>query len=143
MLPVDLPRETPRVDGCEESAALVDRPVDSYLFPKDGEIPFAEKVLPSAVAKVDAIRDQALALGWNESQLYQNRGRLRFPFSSDYGLVCFIGGDKRIGDVTRQSIEILVGSSPRESHMRFYNPEADRPWLSHVPINRSEGPFPC
>ena len=135
MLPVDLPREAPRVDGCVESAALVDRPVDSYLFPKDGELPFAEKVLPSAVAKVDAIRDQALALGWNEAQLYQTRGRFRFPFGSDYGLVCFIGYDKRVGEVTKQHIEIVVGSPPRESRLRFYNPDVDQPWLSRVPIN--------
>ena len=112
-----------------------DQPVEPYLFPKDGNHPFTEKVLPAAVAKVDAIRDQALALGWSEARLYQNRGRLRFPFGGDYGLVCFIGEDKRVGEVAKHHIEILVGSPPRESRLRFYNPDVDRQWLSLVPMN--------
>lgn len=117
--------------------------IESYQFPDYRNRLFTENVLPSAAAKVDAIRDQALVLGWNEARLYQNRGRLRFPFGGDYGLVCFVGEDKRISEVTKQHIEILVGSPPRESRLRFYNPDVDQPWLSRVPINRSEGPFPC
>ena len=78
--------------------------------------------------KVDAIRDQALSLGWSESQLYQNRSRFRFPCGQDYGLVCFLEDDKRIGEVTRQSIEI-IGPPPQENRLRFYNPDIDQPWL--------------
>ena len=140
--PADLPREVPKVDQREAAAALVDHPGHPYLFPDDGNYPFTEKVLPSALAKVDLIRDRASALGWSEGRLYQNRGRFRFPFGGGYGLVCFVGDDKRIGEVTNQHIEIVVGSPPRESRLQFYNPDADRPWLSRVPINCSEGPFP-
>lgn len=118
-------------------------PVDLHLFPEDGNHPFTEKVLPAAVAKVDAIRDQALALGWSEARLYQSRGRFRFPCGGDYGLVCFIREDQRVGEVTKQHIEILVVSPPRESRLRFYNPDVNQPWMSVVPINPSEGPFPC
>ena len=78
--------------------------------------------------KIDAIRDQALALGWRESQLYQNPGRFRFPCGRDDGLVCFLEDDQRIGEVTRQSIEIL-GPPPQETRLRFYNPDVDQPWL--------------
>ena len=78
--------------------------------------------------KVDAIRDQARSLGWSEAQLYQNRGRFRFPCGQDYGLVCFLEGDKRIGKVTRQSIEI-IGPPPQERCLRFYNPDVNQPWL--------------
>lgn len=48
--------------------------VEQHLYPKDGEWRFTEKVLQSAVEKVDAIRDQAISLGWPEARLYQNRG---------------------------------------------------------------------
>ncbi|MCL6508163.1 MAG: hypothetical protein K6T59_14195, partial [Bryobacteraceae bacterium] len=95
--------------------------LEQYLFPKDGDQPFTEKVLPSAVVKVDAIREQALALGWSERSLYQNRGQFRFPYGEDYGLVCFISEEQRIGEVTKQYIEI-VSPLPRENRLRFYNP---------------------
>ncbi len=100
--------------------------VEQYLFPKDGNQPFTEKVSPSAVAKVDAIRDQALALGWSERRLYQNRGHFRFPCGDEYGLVCFIGETQRIGEVTKQCIEI-ISPPPRENLLRFYNPDVPQP----------------
>ena len=102
--------------------------VPQYLFPKDGDWRFTQRVPPSAVAKVDAIRDQALSLGWSEARLYQNRGRFRFPCGQDYGLVCFVDEKERIGEVTRQNIEI-IGPPPRENRLRFHNPDVDQPWL--------------
>jgi len=103
-------------------------PVPQYLFPKEGEWRFTQQVPPTAVAKVDAIRDKALSLGWNEARLYQNRECLRFPYGQDYGLVCFVDGNVRIGEVTRQSIEI-VGTTSQHNRLRFYNPDVDQPWL--------------
>ncbi len=99
-----------------------------YLYPRDGDWRFTQRVRTSAVPKVDAIRDQALSLGWREARLYQNRGRFRFPCGEDYGLVCFLDENKRIGEVTRQSIEI-VGPTPQEYRLSFYNPEVDQPWM--------------
>ena len=64
-------------------------------------------VSKQALAKVDAIRDQALALGWTEAQLYQNRSWYHFSFSSDYGLVTYVDLDRVIGAVTPQAIEII------------------------------------
>lgn len=105
--------------------------VPQYLFPKEGEWRFTQQVPPTAVAKVDAIRDKALSLGWNEARLYQNRECLRFPYGQDYGLVCFVDGNVRIGEVTRQSIEI-VGTTSQHNRLRFYNPDVDQPWLRRM-----------
>ncbi len=102
--------------------------VPPYLCPEDGDWRFTQRVRSSAVPKVDAIRDQALALGWSEAGLYQNRGRFRFPCGEDYGLVCFLDENKRVGKVTRQSIEI-VGPPPQEYRLRFFNSEVDQPWI--------------
>ena len=102
-----------------------------YIFPQDGHWNFTQRVKPSALAKVDAIRDQALSLGWSEARLYQNRGRYSFPCGQDYGLVCFLDDQRTVGEVTRQSIEI-IGPPPQENRLRFYNPDADQPWLKKV-----------
>jgi len=107
-------------------------PIDEhYLFPKEGDWRFTQEVSPSAVAKVDAIRDKAVSLGWSEVSLYQNRGCLCFPYGQDYGLVCFVDGNVRIGEVTKQSIEI-VGTTSKENRLRFYNPDVDQPWLRRI-----------
>ena len=105
--------------------------VPQYLFPKEGDWRFTQEVSPSAIAKVDAIRDKALSLGWSEARLYQNRGCLRFPYGQDYGLVCFVDDNVRVGEVTRQSIEI-VGTTSQENRLRFYNPDVDQPWLRRM-----------
>jgi|GEM_PF-2839955 hypothetical protein len=132
--PTPTASRTPRAPGCEvvvrRTAVPGDRAgpqVEPYLFPRNGDQPFTEKVSPAAVAKVDAIREQALALGWSERGLYQNRGQFRFPYGEDYGLVCFIGDAQRIGEVTKQYIEI-ISPPPRENRLRFYNPDAPQPW---------------
>lgn len=105
--------------------------VEQYLYPKDGEWRFTEKIPQSAIDKVDAVRDQALSLGWSEARLYQNRGRFRFPCGEDFGLVCFVDANERIGQVTRQYIEI-IGPPPRENRLRFHNPDVDQPWLKRT-----------
>ena len=124
----------PRIDRLDGRSDRVRPPVKEtpavppYLFPEDGDWRFTQKVRSSAVPKVDAVRDQARSLEWREARLYQNRGRFRFPCGEDYGLVCFLDENKRIGEVTRQSIEI-VGPPPNENRLRFYNPDVDQPWI--------------
>lgn len=99
---------------------------EPHLYPTEGDWPFTEPVSPEAIAKVDAIRDQALALGWSEAALYQNRGRYRFPVGGDYGMVCFLHDGCEIGDVGGEYIEIVRSSG---SKLRHYRPVArsDRP----------------
>lgn len=80
---------------------------------------------------VDAIREQALTLGWTMDGLYNCDGFDRYPISPKYGLVCYIPEDHRIGEVTRQSIE-LIGPPPRETRMRFYNRNVEQPWIIRV-----------
>jgi hypothetical protein len=90
-------------------------------------------VTSQAVAKVDAIREEAMAKGWSEARLYQNQGRFRFPCGEDYGLVCFVDGDQEIGEVTERFIEIVHGpKSGRPSTLRFYNPDVPQPWMKKV-----------
>lgn len=81
---------------------------------------FEHAVSEDAVTQVDAIRDDALALGWTESDLYQTRGTFRFPCGNDYGVVCFIDQDQRLGKVTERAIEIIT----RTGHsLHFYRKE--------------------
>src|ERR1039458_610031 len=89
------------------------RPWPSVSAGNDGGRDFAHHVSERAMALVHAIRDRALALGWTHEALYQSRGRLRFPFGQDYGLVCFIGVEDRIGNVAADAIQI-IGPPRRE-----------------------------
>ena len=109
-------------------------PPPVHLYPAQGAWQFTEPVSAEAVGKVDAIRDRALALGWSEAQLYQNRGRYSFPCGQDYGLICFLHGDDQVGEITRQFIEII---NARGSRLRFHNPNVDQPWLRHVGISEA------
>ena len=122
------------LDPTRYAPPMVKEPVESsppppHVYPTDGDWPFTEPVSVEAVAKVDAIRDRALALGWSEAQLYQNRARYSFPCGQDYGLVCFVRPDDQIGEVTCQFFEII---SPRGSRLRFHNPNVEQPWLRRV-----------
>jgi hypothetical protein len=80
---------------------------------------------------VDEIRDQALALGWTMESLYFSEGYERRPLAARYGVACYIGGEHRIGEITRQSIE-LIGPSPMETRSRFYNPDVEQPWIKRI-----------
>ena len=88
-------------------------------------------VSPDAIALVDAIREKALALGWNHDRLYRVPAIRRPGIPVSGGLVCYLREDWRIGEVTRQSIEIL-GPPPLEVRQCFYNPDVDQPWMKKV-----------
>lgn len=97
-------------------------PTGAYRYPADGTGAY-HPVSKTALALVDAIRDKAIAAGWTLPQLYRNVGIA----NRDWGLVCYIGPDDRIGEIARQSIEIV---HPRASHtLHFYNHEVEQPWL--------------
>ena len=88
-------------------------------------------VSPDATALVDTIREKALALDWNHYRLYRVPATRRSVIVADGGLVCYLRAGGRIGEVTRQSIEI-IGAPPLEVRQRFYNPDADQPWITKV-----------
>ncbi|MHB1000781.1 MAG: hypothetical protein ACYC27_16185 [Armatimonadota bacterium] len=89
---------------------------------------------PESFAKVDAIKDQALSLGWTESGLYRTNSTFPFPYGQDYGLVCHVGPDYTIGEVTDKAIELILtrtmydGQITRSS-TRHYNMDVDQPWI--------------
>jgi hypothetical protein len=85
---------------------------------------------------VNAIRDEALALGWTMDGLYRSANYERRPFGGGYGLVCYIERGWRLGQVTRQSIE-LIGPPPAEPRMRFYNPDLEQPWVRRVQVTNT------
>lgn len=96
-----------------------------HAHPVVGDWPFTEPVTADAVAKVDAVRAEAVALGWSEAALYRNRGDLRFPYGGAWGLVCFLDDGATVGAVTREAITIC---RRRSSTTRFPNPGVAQPW---------------
>ena len=81
-------------------------PAKEWMYPAGASRHWCP-VSAKAVAKVDAIRDQAIALGWDEAKLYQNRSHLPFSLGAEYGLVCFLDGAVEVGAVTAHAIEII------------------------------------
>jgi hypothetical protein len=77
-----------------------------------------------ARALVDAIREQALSLGWREERLYETPKGCH-----ERGLVTYLKPDDKIGEVTAQSIEIIL---PNGVCQRFYNPDVDQPWILRI-----------
>jgi hypothetical protein len=78
-------------------------------------------------AAVDAIRDQALALGWTHERLY-GRPAADQPGQRGDLVTALLRPGTRIGQVARQWIEI-IGPPPHENILRFYNPDVEQPWV--------------
>jgi hypothetical protein len=111
-------------------------PKNNWIYPPNEAWNCIEQVSSDALAKVDAIKEEAMSRKWSEARLYQNQGRYRFPCGQDYGLVCFVGGDRKIGAVTERYIEIIHSpDTPRPSTLRFHNPDVPQPWLKKVESN--------
>jgi hypothetical protein len=78
------------------------------------------------IAMVDAICEQAIALGWKQARLYGVATALPV---SDYPLAACLRPGSRIGQVSRQNIEIILGAPPNEVRQRYYNPDVEQPWI--------------
>ncbi len=116
--------KTLRVADYEPPVPDDDRPRVLAPPKKPGNDPDAD-----AIAKVDAIAETALSLGWKRERLYGvGNGRL---FDPSRGLVSFLKQGDRLGAVTLQSIEI-IGPPPSEVRQHFYNPDVDQPWIRRV-----------
>jgi hypothetical protein len=120
IVPMTLTPEEQRIAALpDEPFELTDADLDVSSLPEphyypagdDSALRFYQPVSPRAVEAVDAIREQAFALGWTEPMLYQNRSRFAFPCGQDYGLVCFLGGGKVVGEITADTIAICVPTS--------------------------------
>lgn len=92
------------------------------------------KTVPAeAVARVDAIRDKAMALGWTEEGLYGNSGKHPFPYGDGHGVVRFLKMNREIGEVTAEAIEIVEthhrpDGTVTHTSLRHYNPHVRQPW---------------
>lgn len=62
------------------------------------------------------------------ASLYFCEGYRCRPFAAWYGLLCYIHQRQRIGEVSRQSIE-LNGPPSLEMRSRFYNPDVKQLWI--------------
>jgi hypothetical protein len=89
----------------------------------------AEAVKDTVLAKVDTIRERAVSLGWTTDQLYATGPSGRFGVSHDRGLVCYLKPHDEIGEVTSQSIEIILPNGVRQ---RFYNMLVEQPWITRL-----------
>ncbi|MHB9023451.1 MAG: hypothetical protein ACYC7E_04670 [Armatimonadota bacterium] len=117
----------------DEPFELTDADLDVSELPEPHYYPAGEDpalrcyqpVSLAAVEQVDAIREQAIALGWTDAMLYQNRGRFVYPYGQDYGLVCCLGKDRVIGVITHDTIEIHTLRSPGAT-LSFSRPPVGR-----------------
>jgi len=100
-------------------------------WPPSGKFGFQEPVSRDAQTAVDAIAKEALELGWTEAQLYQNRGQLKFPSGGEYGLICFLRGNRKIVGVTAQAIRL---KAPSGSIAKYYSkrPGVKHPAITHI-----------
>lgn len=96
--------------------------VDRTIRPK----PVDDVGLAEATARVASIRDRAIELGWTARSLYGAPGSTRGLRRRDRGLVGYLKPDDQIGDVSRQSIELIL---PNGVHQRLYNPDVEQPWI--------------
>lgn len=90
-------------------------------------------VSAEARAKVDEIRDKAMALDWTEVGLYGNGGKHPFPYGDGYGVVRFVKKNCSIGEVTAEAIEIIethnrADGTVTHTSLRHYNPHVRQPW---------------
>ena len=88
-----------------------------------------------ALAIVDAIREQAIALGWKHERLYA----VGKPQSPLRGLASYLNSGDRIGEITREAIEIMLPSGVRQ---HFYNPEVEQPWIRRT-VSRQDVSANC
>jgi hypothetical protein len=84
--------------------------------------------LGPARALIAGIRERALSLGWNETQLSAVPPEARHgELVAGSGLVCYLRAGDQIGAVTREAIEIILANGVRQN---FYNPDVEQPWAS-------------
>ena len=113
----ELPMESPN----RSTGILFQR--SRFDYPPDSDLPVLRPVTFHALGEVDAIRNQALSLGWTDAQLYGTRGRFTFPCGPGYGVVCFIHSDQRLRKVASAHIEIICSGG---HSLHFYRKEVSQ-----------------
>ena len=75
-----------------------------HQYPAEGFWEHTVPIDPEVIKLVDSIRDEAIAKGWTEAALYQNRGH--YPAGKCYGLICILDKTDRIEKIDEQFIYI-------------------------------------
>jgi hypothetical protein len=92
--------------------------------------PDSARYRAAAESAVDAVRGQALEVGWTRESLY-GRSAPGLPGIRRDLVTAICRPGTRIGQITRQWIEI-IGPPPHENILRLYNPDVEQPWVKHV-----------
>jgi hypothetical protein len=137
--------EAPTPEGFAPPVPTVVGPPPPHHYPAEGAFRFEVAVPSEAAAEVLRARDEALAAGWSEAELLQNRGSFRFPCGPDWGLVCFLGPDRRVGAVTADRIELVsrVPGRPPLGFCRRSRSTAARGGKAPAPSDRSRAAPVC
>jgi hypothetical protein len=107
--------------------------VERTVRPKPAE----DAGLVEATAKVDSIRERAIELGWTARSLYGAPISPSGARRRDRGLAGYLRSEDQIGEVSRESIEIILFSGIRQ---RLYNPDVEQPWVRRAEM-RAEAQF--
>ena len=106
----------------------LDSNAPQWLYPSRCRLPHRQKVTYADVAKVSAIRDEAMSKGWSEVALFQNQSQFTFPFGHEYGLVCFLGEGREIKSISQEFISIVHHeANGRDAVLHFLNPASYQP----------------
>jgi len=82
----------------------------AHQYPRDSEsiqlLPYSHIVTNWALWQTLCIRRDASAKGWSNRRLFGTRGRFKFPYGMDYGVICFVnyGVTLRVCDITHNII---------------------------------------
>jgi len=99
-------------------------------FSEQAARPDGARYRAAAESAVDAVRGQALEVGWTRETLY-GRSAPGLPGIRRDLVTAMCRPGIRIGQVTRQWIAI-IGPPPHENILRLYNPDVEQPWVKHV-----------
>jgi hypothetical protein len=105
-------------------------------IPEKAARPHGVRSRAGAEAAVDAVRDQALELGWTRESLYGRSAPGKPGIRRDL-VTAMCRPGTRIGQVTRQWIEI-IGPPPHENILRLYNPAVEQPWVRAAGIGMGQ-----
>lgn len=101
----------------------VEVPRKDWIYPGNQAWKCKQPVTSQAVAKVDAIREEAMANGWSGGTPLSEPGSVSVSLAArDYGLVCFVDGDQEIGEVTERFIEIVTAEVRASQHAAVLQP---------------------
>lgn len=100
---------------------------------------FTKKASKIDREKVDKIKQQALELGWTKKELYSKEAKFSFPCGLGWGLLSFLDKKTRIGEITKDYIEVINAGPHCEYTNRYFRWEQYYPeWQTKKPYGPDE-----